>query len=231
MKKLSEKQIMTYVILVGLVIFIAVYFLINQNYNEKAATLEAENTTLNQRVIQLKLYFDDMDKNKKEITSMQNQVKDWLAEFPADVKEEDIIVMALETEKNAAVAYSNINIADREALRTIPAATACLSGMENLTQDLIFVKRLTSYVNMTDYPNMKNVVQTINDSDKRLSISKIMYSMNEETGLLDGTIEVTFYSVIGDGKEYVPQKLVDYQIGLSDLFGNTENKSSSDSRD
>lgn len=231
MKKISEKKIMTYVILAGLVMFIAVYFLIYQKYNEKAATLEAGNATLNERVMELKQFFDDMDNNKKKISAMQEQVQEWLAEFPADVKEEDIIAMALETEKNAAVAYSNINIADREALRTIPAATVCLSGMENLTQDLIFVKRLTSYVNSTDYPNMKNVIQTINDSHKRLSISKITYSMNEETGLLDGTVEVTFYSVTGDGKEYVPQKLMDYQSGLPDLFGDVQPKSDSDSQE
>lgn len=231
MKKLSDKKIMTYVVLTGFVFFIAVYFLIYQKFNDKAAALEAGNITLNQRVTQLKQFFDDMDKNKKEISSMQEQVQEWLAEFPADVKEEDIIVMAMDTEKNAAVAYTNINIADREALRTIPAATTCLSGMENLTQDLIFVKRLTSYVNTTDYLNMKNVIQTINDSNKRLSISKITYSKNEETGLLDGTVEVTFYSVIGDGKIYEPQPLADYENGLSDLFGSSGISTKSNSQD
>lgn len=222
MKKLSDKKILTYIVVVGLLVFVAVYFLIYQKYHDKAVAIESQNAALEQRVSQLKQFYDDMDKNKAEISSMQQQVQEWLAEFPADVKEEDIIVMALETERDAAVAYTNINIADREALRTIPASTVSLSGMENLTQDLIFVKRLTSYVNTTDYKNMKNVVQIINDSDNRLSISKITYSKNKETGLLDGTVEVTFYSVIGDGKVYEPQKLADYESGLEDLFGSSD---------
>lgn len=222
MKKTMAKQVMIYVMIMGVILLLAVYFLIFKSYTDKAQLIQESNVVLSQRVNVLKQYYEKMDSYNNEIVLMQDQIRDWLDEFPADVKEEDIIVLALDTEKIAYVDYSTINIMDREALRTIPAATMQGVGMEELTQDLIFVQRKTSYVNKTDYYNMKKCVASINDSDNRLTISNITYVKNKETGELEGTIEVTFYSAIGTGKEYIPQKLPAYVSGLHDLFGITE---------
>ncbi|MBQ9136345.1 MAG: hypothetical protein IJX66_09675 [Lachnospiraceae bacterium] len=219
MKKDTAKKIMTYVLLLGALLVVAVYFLVYKKYNEMAATINSSNIVLAERVDELKKYYDNLNTYNTEMTMMQEQIVDWLDEFPADVKEEDIIVLALDTEEAAYVAYTNINIQERKAFRTIPANMVQPAGMENFASDIIFVERKTSYVNTTDYFNIKNCVEVINNCDDRLVISNITYSENEETGLLDGTIEVTFYSVIGTGKEYEPQVLPEYESGLLNLFG------------
>lgn len=219
MKKTTAKQVMAYVLALGFVVLLAVYFLVYKSYNDKAAALEKANVAKQQRVDELKVFYDNLETYNKEIEQYQAQIAAWLDEFPQDVKEEDIIVLALDTEKAAFVGYTNINISSRDAFRTIPAATMQLAKMENLTQDVIFVKRTVSYVNITDYFNLKKCVETINNSANRLTISNITYSKNEETGELEGTIEVTFYSVLGTGKEYVPQDLKEYESGLANLFG------------
>ena len=219
MKQDTAKKIMTYVLLLGALLLFAVYFLVYKKYNDMAAQINTSNIALAERVDELKQYYDNLNTYNAEMEMMQEQVNAWLDEFPADVKEEDIIVLALDTEEAAYVAYTNINIQERKALRTIPASMVQPAGMENYTSDIVFVERKTSYVNTTDYFNIKNCVEVINNSDDRLVISNITYSENEETGLLDGTIEVTFYSVIGTGKEYVPQVLPEYESGLLNLFG------------
>lgn len=222
MKTDTAKKAMTYVLLLGALLLIAVYFMVYKNYNEKADAIAASNRVLNQRVSELKVYYDNLADYNNEIALMQNQVNAWLDEFPADVKEEDMIVLALDTERAADVNYSNINIGDRTALRTIPAATVQPAGMETYTTDIVFVERKVSYVNTADYFNIKNCVDVINSSDNRLVISNITYAENEESNLLDGTIEVTFYSVLGTGKDYIPQELPDYESGLPNLFGSLE---------
>lgn len=222
MKKISAKQVMTYVLLAGLLLLLVVYFLICKKFDSKTEAIEASNTTLSARVAELKKYYDELETYKTDMEQMNGQISAWLSEFPADVKEEDIIVLALDTEKNALVGYTNINIQNREELKTIPADTVKAAGMENLTQDIIFVQRKTGYVNVTDYINLKSCIRTINDNDNRLNISNVSYSKNDETGELEGTIEVTFYSVLGTGKEYVPQKLPEYESGLYNLFGTVD---------
>lgn len=219
MKKITAKQAMTYVLILGLLLLLLVYFLVYQKYVEKTEALERSNAELRVRVDQLKEYYDNLDTYNTEMAQMEGEITAWLDEFPADVKEEDIIVLALDTEKNATVAYTNINIQNREALTTIAADTVKAAGMEDLSQDIIFVQRKTSYVNITDYANLKNCIRTINDNKNRVVISNVSYSRNEEEGGIEGTIEVTFYSVLGTGKEYVPQQLPAYESGLYDLFG------------
>ena len=218
MKKNSSKQTALYVALFGVLALVVVYFLVYKAYMDKAEQIRTSNISLTARVDELKKYYDDLDFYNGEIEMMETQIFTWLDAFPADVLEEDILVLALDTEKVAWVDYSNINMGTKEALKVIPAETVLASGMEELQQEIIFVNRTTSYVNSVDYENLKDVVKEINAQDNRLNISNIAYGRNTETGLLEGTIEVTFYSVIGTGKEYVPQKLEDYESGLEDLF-------------
>ena len=218
MKKNSSKQTALYVALFGVLALVVVYFLVYKAYMDKAEQIRTSNISLTARVDELKKYYDDLDFYNGEIEMMEAQIFTWLDAFPADVLEEDILVLALDTEKVAWVDYSNINMGTKEALKVIPAETVLASGMEELQQEIIFVNRTTSYVNSVDYENLKDVVKEINAQDNRLNISNIAYGRNTETGLLEGTIEVTFYSVIGTGKEYVPQKLKDYRSGLEDLF-------------
>ncbi|MDE5803473.1 MAG: hypothetical protein K2I22_11195 [Lachnospiraceae bacterium] len=221
MKNTTAKQAMTYVMALGFLLLLAVYFLVYKSYNDKAETLEKANAAKQQRVNELKVFYDNLSIYNAEIAQYQEQIAAWLDEFPSNVLEEDIIVLALDTEKTAVLDYTNINIGGREPLRTIPAATMQLAKMENLTQDVIFVERTVGYVNVTDYFNLKKCVETINNSANRLTISNITYGKNVETGELEGTIEVTFYYVHGTGKEYEPQDLKEYESGLANLFGTT----------
>lgn len=219
MKKITAKQVMTYVLLLGLLLFIGVYFLVYQKDLEQAETIRSSNAALQVRVDELKTYYDNMKFYQEEIVRMDAQVTEWMDEFPVDVKEEDIIVLAIDTERNAAIGYSNINIQGREALATISADTVKAAQMEQYTDEITLMQRKTSYVNITDYTNLKNCIKTINDQDDRMTISNISYSSNQETGEIEGTIEVTFYAAYGTGKEYVPQVLPAYESGLYNLFG------------
>lgn len=219
MKKITSKQIMTYVLLLGALLFLAVYFLVYQADVEEAEAIQASNATLKVRVDELKVYYDNLSFYEQEMAAMEEKVTGWLEEFPADVKEEDILVLAIDTEKSAAVGYRNINIQAREALTTIPAETVQAAQLEQYTEEIVLAQRKTSYVNVTDYENLKNCIATINSQDNRMTISNLVYSRNEENGDIEGTIEVTFYAAYGTGKEYVPKVLPSYESGLYNLFG------------
>lgn len=219
MKKVSSKQVMMYVVLFGVLLLVGVYFFVYKSYTDQAATIETSNMVLNRRVAELKEYYDNMEGYNAEIELMQAEIRNVLGQFPPDVLEEDMIVLALDTMENAAVEYTNINIGAREALRNIPAATVQAAGMEELNLELVFVERKGVYVNDTVYQSLKDCINTINNSDNRLAITNIAYSRNENTGELTGTIQVSFYTIIGTGREYEPQNLSDYVSGLSELFG------------
>ncbi len=218
MKKISEKQIALYVTFVGFLLLAAVYFLVFNTYMDKSEVIEKSNQALNTRVNELKVYYDNMTFYNEEMVRMEEEMNTWLNEFPADVKEEDVIVLALDTEEVATIDYTNINVGERKSLKTIPIETVQPAGIEELQQELVFVERQVSYINKVDYTNLKECITAINNMPERMVISNITYARDTENNSLEGTIEVTFYSVIGTNKEYIPQNLPNYESGLANLF-------------
>lgn len=218
MKKTDSKKIMTYVLLLGLVALLGVYFLVYKKYIDATEVLENQNRTLRTRVAELKEYYDNIETYNAEMDSMLSEVKADLDEFPADVKEEDMLVLALDTMKKAEIGYTGISISERTGYYEIPEETVKGAEDEDLTEQLKFISRTTQYVNTVDYANLKNTVKTILESDEKKNINLITYSRNNDETALEGTISVTFFYATGTGKEYVDEKFPTYESGLIDLF-------------
>lgn len=217
-KDSGAKKAMTYVLLLGLIACALVYFLIYRKYNDKADKLKASNVELNDRVKALEVVYNKSADYEKSIADMQDEIRRMLDEYPADVEEENMTMLAVESMKTAVVDYKNMNITDKNVLLTIPADTVQAGGMEEFQNALSFVQQNACYVNTCDYFNLKDIVKTINGQADRNVIDTITYTKNKELNNLEGTIEVRFCSVAGTNKEYVPVNIKDYEAGTEDLF-------------
>lgn len=213
-----SKKILTYTALICVLCLVCVYFLVYKKYMESGTKLSKENATLNQHIEELEQYHNNRSTYETEMAEIRKELRGILAEFPADVREEDSIYLVLQAMSKANLSISNINIGERAELITIPAAEVGYSGLEELTEDLTFVSRKTAYVNKTDYQNLKQLVASVNTYDYRSNISNLSYSRNEAENCLEGTIEVTFYSLPGTGREYEERNFAEYESGLADLF-------------
>lgn len=215
------------VLAIGVLGCIIVYMYVYQPYLKKTEDLKASNATLSQRVEQLKIFYSQMADNENKITEMTETINSRLDDFPSDVKEEDIIYLALRTwDESILVGYSSITITPREDFALIPAEVVQPAGIEGLNGDISIIKRDVTYTNITTYDQMKELIKLINDNPEQLTIMSVAYAMGEglegELGLLEGSIDVTFYAVQGTGKEYVPREFAEFPTGLGNLFGITE---------
>ncbi|MBO4981675.1 MAG: hypothetical protein J6C84_07255 [Lachnospiraceae bacterium] len=206
------------------VILVVIYMYVFQPYAEKTQMLVNSNMQLASRVAELEAFYAQMPQYKEQMTAMQTEIQDTLAAFPADVKEEDAIYLALRSwEEGILVGYRSISIGEREELARVGADIVQGSGMEEFPgQDLVFNKRLVTYSNITTYQNLKDLITCINDNQEEVAITNVAYALNDEDMLLEGTIDVTFYMVDGTGKEYIPREFKDYETGLSNLFASSE---------
>ena len=60
----------------------------------------------------------------------------------------------------------------------------------------------------------------LKNSDKPIGIKKITYSrVGDDTPLLSGTLELAFYSMVGNGKEYQKPDMMPYENGSTNIFG------------
>lgn len=209
-------------VLFCIVATVVVYMYVYQPKTEETAAIQVSNASLQTRVNTLEQFYLAMPQNKAEMESMTAEINGILEPFPCDVKEEDTIYLALRTiDEGVLVLYDNITIGPREELAVIPVETVQGAKIEGLEQALAFQNRKVTYSNLTTYTNLKDLVNSINENQEELAITNVVYSVNEE-GLLEGSVDATFYLVSGTNKEYVPKEFEDYETGLTNLFGEEE---------
>ena len=222
---LNNKKIFLYVVLAGLLGFLAFYMLVFQKYEEKTDDLRRQNANLKKQVDELKKVYDNLDAYRQTIAMMDGYIVTTLSQYPADVREEDALVIAVDTLNKAYVEYSTINIKEKEEVGVIPAETVQNAGLESFQDEIKIKKRTVSYVNSTDYINLKTIIGTILSYGGKKTIEQISYSKSEdgEAGFITGTIDVTDFVAEGTGKEYQAPDIKEYEAGLYDLFGIVKN--------
>ena len=222
---LNNKKIFLYVVLAGLLGFLAFYMLVFQKYEEKTEDLRRQNANLKTQVDDLKKIYDNLDAYRQTIAMMDGYIVTTLSQYPADVREEDALVIAVDTLNKAYVEYSTINIKEKEDVGAIPAETVQNAGLESFKDEIKIKKRTVSYVNSTDYINLKTIIGTILSYGGKKTIEQISYSKSEdgEKGFITGTIDVTDFVAEGTGKEYQAPDIKEYEAGLYDLFGIVKN--------
>lgn len=222
---LNNKKIFLYVVLVGLLGFLAFYMLVFKKYEEKTEDLRRQNANLRTEVEDLKKVYDNLDAYRQTIAIMDGYIVTTLSQYPADVREEDALVIAVDTLNKAYVEYSTINIKEKEEVGAIPSETVQKAGLESFQDEIKISKRTVSYVNSTDYINLKTIIGTILSYGGKKTIEQISYSKSEEgeKGFITGTIDVTDFVAEGTGKEYQAPDIKEYEAGLYDLFGIVKN--------
>ena len=217
--KNKEKSTMMAVLLLSVLLTIIVYMFVYNAYNKKTNELKTSNAALQTRVDELKVYYDDKETYEKGIKEFTADIKNKLGVFPGDAREEDALDLAIAPWKEGnLVDYKQITIGEAEEVSSIDADTVKASGLEEYENAISFNKRAATYTNLTTYYDLKDIVTIFNNKGERLVITTISYIRDEQTGLLSGNIEGTFYYVTGINAPYTKPEFSEYLTGLTNVF-------------
>lgn len=218
MKKISSKEVFMLVTLVGFLILAVVYVMVYLKYNNLTTQKENSNRVLQTEVNDLKVYFDKMPEYKKQMAEMKEGIGQLIKQYPGDSREEDALLMAVRMQQNGIVNFNTINIGENESTFTIPVETVTAAGLEEYSEQIDFCERLVTYNNQTDYSNLKECIRTIYEKKGSAGIQNVAYTLDENTGCIDGVIDVLFYSLKGMGREYVKPVIPAYESGTENPF-------------
>lgn len=220
MNKEKSKNIFIGVAAVGIIVCLIVYMLVFNKFNDMTAELKTSNAALQVEVDDMKVYFDEMEINRKLKDEYWEDINNILAEYTAAIRDEDAIMVAVAMNNASIINFDEINFKYPEMIHTVTEDIAQGVGEESITSSVDFYEKQVTYSNDTDYPNLKRAIASIYDSPYRLGISAISYKKKNDTdNLIEGTIDVMYYSVDGLGKEYVAPDMPSYLKGATDLFG------------
>ncbi len=216
----GNKNILVYVAAFGALLLVLVYVLVYQRLVTEADSINASNRTLSQRVNELKAYYDARAQYAADTQALEQLTDELLQQYPADAREEDAIMLAVQMQRNSEAQFLTINMEKGDAVKVIPVETVTAAGNEKYTQELQFCEMTATYVNEVSYAGLKRLIQTVFDSSNRIGIQNIAYSKGDaENPNLSGHIDLVFYSVTGTDKEYLPPDIIPYLAGTDNIFG------------
>ena len=99
--KITKRDAALLIGLAGVLIIVAVYYLLYLPLDEKKIALESENVTLQQRVNELQQMADNQSFYQSEIVRLTEENTTMMDQFPSDVREEDMVMLAVTLEQNS----------------------------------------------------------------------------------------------------------------------------------
>ena len=159
LKNYFNKNTFLGITLVGMVVLVLVYVFVFLDYQEKTTEVQAANDELSKSLKELEEYFNNMEKYQAEISEYKMAISDIMSEYPADAREEDIIMLAVQMQEKNAITYESISMDESEMLYYIPADEIAAADIEGFTDELVFVKKTGTYLNTTNYDNLKGCIE------------------------------------------------------------------------
>ena len=218
LEKFFTKQMFMLITIVAALILLVLYSKVYKDYDEKTKQVEMQNNELEALLAELEVYHNNMEQYKEEIEAIKTNIIEIMSEYPANAKEEDVIMLAVEMQEQNEIEFDSISMMESENVYTVPQNLIMMADIEGYENDIVFTKKPSTYATKTDYANLKGNIQQIFDSPNRIAINNIVYSKNESTGFLEGTLDLFFYSAQGTDKEYVAPDIAEYISGTGDLF-------------
>lgn len=107
----------------GIAVFAAGYLIGYRPQMSRAEEIQAESQPLEDRLNELLEMAKNRDTYIKDTDKYKKQVSDYVAQFPADTKEEDGILLARDMENSLDMDVSNIGISTREFVASLDGST------------------------------------------------------------------------------------------------------------
>lgn len=231
--------------IIGVACALIGYLVIWNQFGEKTDALNVENQALEEEVGHLRDLADHKEQYLADTKAMQQENEEIVNQFPAEVRYEDEIMYASNSEKNHMTNITAIAMPGSNVVEVAPPAAAepaAEEGEETVEEDgevventvteaaptapSIMLYQTPVTINIaTPYTTLKDVIAEIaDDKVNKKSIDVVSMSFSEETGDLEGTVSYSMYSLTGTEKTYTSPSIPGVQIGTDDLFNTNARK-------
>lgn len=227
LKQFNDKYLFGSVLLLCIVAGLMFYFFAYTTIVDNVNQLEAENDGIRAHISSLQTYYDNREQNAADTEIMLKEVTSILGEYDSCILTEDIIMQAVAVDRAAndenykEMIFTKISADEPETIFTVPQSTIDKVQSDVFKKEIRFNVLNTSYSNETGYVAMKDAIAAIFASNYKLNIQSIVYNLDEQTGLLKGSINLGYYYVEGLDKEYTLPNLEGYEHGTGNIFTNT----------
>lgn len=238
-KKVKKSDINLLIMLVGILLAVIAYFVIYQNFTEKRDAIAAENAALEVEVGELQKLADNKEFYLAETDRMNTEMNDIMANYPGEVRNEEMILYAAGLETTNSIWVNSIVMEPSAMVQTAQAAQPAAQpadATQDATQDAAAVSGEATPVATglketvflyaspyelgfkTTYRSIKDIINAVVTNDERMNISSLSLAYDNETGCLAGSLAMNIYTMSGTGKLYENVDVPGVATGTNDFF-------------
>ena len=235
--KITKREKNMIVILVGILLVMASYYLGYRTFKSRTDILKQQNQILESQIQTLEGISAEKDAYVAKTEEMQTSMNAIIQKFPSNMISEDIILYMRNLEQKTDSYVHNITTPAKQYVNiTATEETDVISSMEDVTgaiREYGFVNdgkvpdtrsmqlaQVESAVNCSiTYKGLKDIVTDITENDNRKSVDNISLVFNENTGDLAGSMTVIYYTLSGTGREYLQPTITGTSHGIECIFG------------
>lgn len=205
--KLSRREQKILLYAGGVLLVALAWVFVFQKAQERNMELTEQNMELQNQVNKLKALAANEEKYKKETKRMHSEITEIYQRFPAQIKEETVIMYGCGLEEKAEVHINDIKMA---AENLAFEAKTCLYNT-NITYEFL-----------ATYSGIKDTTDYIFKDEEKRTIRSMALAYDEETGNLIGSLNMDFYSLEGTDTSYEEPWEPSMPLGEKNIFGTLE---------
>jgi len=217
--KISKRDAELLLILAGLLVFLILYLGVYNHFQTEADSVESDIAALQPQLTKLENENAHLAEYEQGITEYRTSVKDKLAAFPADIKDEDFLSYLLTMSSKVGISMESVTFDAPTLLSEFDGILEQNGTDTNATLDACRIG--TVMTGQLTYKQLKSAVDYIYSSATQTSLDSVSVSFDAETSKLTGSFAVSRYYVQWPGAVYSPETLPTTSLGVSDLFGTT----------
>ena len=241
---MTVKQKRIVLILVGVLIFVATFFLIFKKNMDNVTKLQAENVDLNKDVDYLSQLQIQVNEMKATSEQKLQETEAYTQDFPCKMTQQKVISSLYKLWVDSGMDLRSIKPGPEQtffkngeflSLSGDEAPTGEAQSTELTEAELNpevkvpiheMVGKMTSY-DLEVTGTRKQILKAfdwLSDNKEHMSLSKISLSFDTSTGKLTGSLTVNFYCLNGNGVPYEEPDISGIIIGNEDVFGTFKKK-------
>ena len=212
-KKLSLRDINMILVVVGLLLLVATYFLVYNNYSAKNSELDSQLVEREAHFKELQGYYNNLSTYEKGTVEGKANISSNLSKLPLGIKSEDFLVYIMDSTDEVNATLDSVSFEDEAEISRFSTV------VDNKKQECVGYQVNASFNGKMNYAQLKDYLDYVyNGSENVTFINNFTVTYNAESASLTTVFNLAKYYITYDGGEYIPVPVPDVPIGVSDPF-------------
>ncbi len=217
--KISKKEARLLIVLGGILVFVLLYYLVNNRILESTVAIEGEIAVIQPELAELEALYADRDMYLEEIEKTKVYAQEELEKYPADIRPQDVLVWILGFEDSVNFDINSVTFGEPQLISEFPAYVT-VDG-EEINTNMTAYKTTSNTTGDLSYLQLKSSIDYIYESPYRTALDSVSLSYNSESSTLTGNFTISKFFVTYPEAVYQESQMPSVPLGTQEPFGDT----------